>query len=333
VAGVIHRRADLTDLTMADFVSHEEAQEWVDWKSGLPKINPYAVADEASTPPGLVEVAIEPRSDTERKPLRLALETLVSEDPAFEVSTDPESGQLILRGFSELHLHGKVEILRWRYNIDARVGAPQVAFRERITRPAEAEYTYAKQSGSRGEFAAVKLRVEGNEPGSRNQFESMLTGGGLPDEYIRSVEKAIRSSFSSGVVAAFPVVNVRVTLIDGAFHDADSSVRSFEIAGREAFRAALQKAGPELLEPIMSVEVVSPGEYTSAIVRDLNLRRGQMLDQRSRGNVAVIHATAPLINMFGYANSLREVSQGRASFSMRFDHYAPAPPNGDVPPV
>jgi elongation factor G len=329
---VIHRRADLTDLPIADFVSYREAEEWVNWKSGHPRINPYVMVDEIHSQPKLVEIAIESKSKADAEKLGVALVKLAAEDPAFGVSTDHESGQTILRGVSELHLDAKLETLRRTYDIDPRVGAPQVAFRERIVRPAEVEYTYKKQSGGSGRFAAVKLRVEPNGPGKGYRFESRIAGSAVPREYIPAIEKGIESVLSAGVVAGYPVVDIKVELIDGKYHDIDSSALAFEIAARAAFREALQKAGPVLLEPIMKVEVVAPEGCIGSIVGDMNLRRGQIQGQDTRGKLNVVHAMVPLMNMFGYVNDLRSMSQGRATFTMQFDHYAPASPPEDDPP-
>jgi elongation factor G len=336
---VIHRRADLTDRPIADFVSHREAEEWVSWKSGDPKINPYVMADnrfvmadDAHTRPKLVEIAIEPKLKADREKLDVALAKLAAEDLTFEASIDHESGQISLKGVSELHLDAKLDVLRRTCNIDVSVGAPQVAFRERITQPADVEYTYKKQSGGSGQFAAVKLHVEPNAPGKGYQFESKIAGRVVPDKYIAGVRKGIESVLSSGVIAGFPVVDVKVELIDGKYHDVDSSVLAFEIAARAAFREALQKARSVLLEPIMKVEVVSPEGYSASIISDLNLRRGRIQGQGMRGTSTVIHAMVPLMNMFGYVNSLRSMSQGRATFVMQFDHYAPAHPPEDDPP-
>jgi elongation factor G len=329
---VIHRRADLTDLPIADFVSYREAEEWVNWKSGHPKINPYAMADEVYTQPRLVEIAIEPKSKADGEKLGIALVKLAAEDPTFGVSIDHESGQTILKGVSELHLDAKLDVLRRTYNIDARVGASQVAFRERITQPAEVEYTHKKQSGGSDQFAVVKLRVEPNELGKGYQFESKIAGGAVPKEYIPGVEKGVESVLSSGVVAGFPVVDVKVELIDGKYHDVDSSALAFEIAARAAFREALQKARSVLLEPIMKVEVVTPEDCIGSVIGDLNLRRGQIQGQDMRGNATVISAMVPLMSMFGYVNNLRLMSRGHAAFTMQFDHYAPAPLPEDDPP-
>jgi elongation factor G len=328
---VIQRQADLTDIPIADFVSHRDAEEWVKWKSGHPKTNPYAMAVEVHAQP-LIEIAVEPNSKADMEKLGIALAKLAAEDPAFEVATDSGSGQTILKGMSELHLETKIDVLRRTYNIDMQVGAPQVAFRECITQSAEVEYTHKKRSGGSGQFASVKLLIEPNEPGKGYQFESRIVDDAVPKQYIPGVEKGIQSVLSSGVVAGFPVVDVKVELIDGKYHDVDSSALAFEIAARAAFREALQKAKPVLLEPIVKVEVVSPEDCIGSIISDLNLRRGRIQGCEIRGNTAVIIAIVPLANMFGYANSLRSMSGGRASFAMQFDHYAPAPPPKHDPP-
>jgi elongation factor G len=329
---VIHRQADLTDLPIADFVSYSEAEEWVNWKSGNPRINPYVAANELSSQPKLVEIAIEPKSKADAEKLIIALAKLAAEDPTFGVSTDHESGQTVLKGVSELHLDAKLETLGRTCDIEPRVGAPQVAFRERISWPAEVEYAYKKQSGGSGRFAAVKLRVEPNEPGKGYRFESRIAGSAVPKEYIQGIEKGIETVLSSGVVAGYPVIDIKVELIDVKYHDADSSALAFEIAARAAFRDALKKAGAILLEPIMKVEVVAPEDCIGSILGDLNLRRGRLQGQDTRGNAAVINAMVPLIYMFGYVKDLRAMSQGRATFTMQFDHYAPAPSPEHDPP-
>jgi elongation factor G len=284
-------------------------------------------------PRWLVEIAIEPKSRADQEKLSVALAKLAAEDPSFGVSTDQESGQTILKGMGELHLGRKVDILRDRHKIDANIGAPQVAFRERITRRVEHSHTHKKQTGGTGQFAAITIIVEPNEPGKGYEFESKVVGGAVPKEYIPGVEKGIESILGAGVVAGFPVVDVKVTLIDGKYHDVDSSALAFEIATRNCFREALQKGKSVLLEPIMKVEVVTPEDYTGLIIGDLNSRRGQIQGQDMHGNANVINAMVPLMNMFGYANNLRAMSQGRATFTMQFDHYAEAPlPEHDPPP-
>ncbi|WP_441242394.1 elongation factor G [Tardiphaga sp. 768_D3_N2_1] len=278
-------------------------------------------------PEPVIEIAIEPKSKADQEKLGVALAKLAAEDPSFRVSTDHESGQTILKGMGELHLDIKVDILRRTYKVDANIGAPQVAFREKITKRAEVDYTHKKQTGGTGQFARVKFVVEPGEPGSGFVFESKIVGGAVPKEYIPGVEKGLNSVMTSGVVAGFPVVDVHVQLVDGAYHDVDSSALAFEIASRAALRDALQKGKSVLLEPIMKVECVTPEDYTGSVIGDLNSRRGQIQGQDMRGNANVINAMVPLMNMFGYVNTLRSMSQGRATFSMSFDHYAEAPAN------
>jgi len=285
------------------------------------------ILEKMEFPDPVIEIAIEPKSKADQEKLGVALAKLAAEDPSFRVSTDQESGQTILKGMGELHLDIKVDILRRTYKVDANIGAPQVAFRERITQKAEVDYTHKKQTGGTGQFARVKLVVEPNEPGAGFVFESKIVGGNVPKEYIPGVEKGLQSVLGAGVVAGFPVVDVRVQLVDGAYHEVDSSALAFEIASRAAFREALQKGRSVLLEPIMKVEVVTPEDYTGSVIGDLNSRRGQIQGQDMRGNANVVNAMVPLMNMFGYVNNLRSMSQGRATFTMQFDHYAEAPSN------
>jgi elongation factor G len=283
-------------------------------------------------PQPLIEIAIEPKSKAEQEKLGLALATLAAEDPSFRVTTDPKSGQTILGGTSEDHLSIKVDILKRAYKIDANIGAPQVAFRERIAQRVEHSYTHKRQTGGTGQFAAVTLAVEPNEPGKGNEFESRIVGDAVPSKYMPGIQNGIESVLSSGVVAGFPVVDVKVQLIDGKYHDIDSSLVAFEIAARACFREALQRGKPMLIEPIMKAEVVTPEDYIGSIMGDLNKRRGQILHQVIRGDAMVIDAMVPLMNMFGFANALRALSEGRATFTMLFDHYAAAPSPEDDPP-
>src|SRR3982075_1154050 len=285
------------------------------------------ILEKMEFPDPVIEIAIEPKSKADQEKLGVALAKLVAEDPSFRVSTDQESGQTILKGMGELHLDIKVDIVRRSYKVDANIGAPLVAFRERVTKRADFKYTHKKQTGGTGQFAEVSIVVEPNEPGKGFEFESKIVGGAVPKEYIPCVEKGLNSVLTSGVVAGFPVVDVKVQLIDGAYHDVDSSALAFEIAARAAFRDALQKGKSVLLEPIMKVEGVTPEDYTGAVIGDLNSRRGQIQGQDMRGNANVINAMVPLMNMFGYVNNLRSMSQGRATFTMQFDHYAEAPAN------
>jgi elongation factor G len=283
------------------------------------------ILEKMEFPDPVIEIAIEPKSKADQEKLGVALAKLAAEDPSFRVSTDPESGQTILKGMGELHLDIKVDILKRTYKVDANIGAPQVAYREKLTRRAEIDYTHKKQTGGSGQYARVKIVAEPTEPGLPFTFENKIIGGVVPKEYIPGVEKGLESVLGSGVLAGFPVVDLKVTLIDGAYHDVDSSALAFEIASRAALREALQKGGPVLLEPIMKVEVVTPEDYTGSVIGDLNSRRGQIQGQDMRGNANVINAMVPLNNMFGYVNNLRSMSQGRATFTMQFDHYAQVP--------
>ncbi|WP_457094046.1 elongation factor G [Microvirga sp. P5_D2] len=278
-------------------------------------------------PEPVIEIAIEPKSKADQEKLGLALSKLAAEDPSFRVSTDQESGQTILKGMGELHLDIKVDILRRTYKVEANVGAPQVAYRETVTKKTEVDYTHKKQTGGTGQFARVKLVVQPNETGAGFSFDSKIIGGAVPKEYIPGVEKGLQSVVGAGVVAGFPVVDLKVELIDGAFHEVDSSALAFEIASRAALREALQKGGSVLLEPVMKVEVTTPEDYTGSVIGDLNSRRGQIQGQDMRGNAVVINAMVPLANMFGYVNTLRGMSQGRASYTMQFDHYEQVPSN------
>jgi elongation factor G len=276
-------------------------------------------------PEPVIEIAIEPKSKADQEKLGLALAKLANEDPSFRVSTDQESGQTILRGMGELHLDIKVDILRRTYDVDANVGQPKVAYREKINKRAEIDYTHKKQTGGTGQFARIKLIFEPGDPGTGFTFESQIVGGAVPKEYIPGVIKGLESSVSNGLLAGFPLIDLKATLIDGAYHDVDSSVLAFEIAARAAFRELKQHGDPRLLEPIMKVEVVSPEEFTGSVIGDINSRRGMIQGQDMRGNANVVNAMVPLANMFGYVNDLRSFSSGRASFSMSFDHYEEVP--------
>ncbi len=283
--------------------------------------------------PGLIEIAIEPKTKADNEKLNAALDELAARDSSFHVSLDQESGQTILKGVSESQLDDKIDLLKRIYGIDARIGAPQVAFLERVTKRVEHSYTYKKQSGPKGQFAAVTLVIEPNKPGEGYVFESKAPDGVVPDEYLPGIEKGLNSVLRAGVVAGFPVVDVRVQLVDGKFHDVDSSQWAFEIAARACFREALQLGKSVLLEPIMKVEVMAPKDCLAAVRHDLNLRRARSETQGISSDGVVLGAMVPLMNMFGYANSLRPISHGRGTFTMQFDHYAEAPPNdGGNPP-
>jgi len=285
------------------------------------------ILEKMEFPEPVIEIAIEPKSKADQEKLGVALAKLAAEDPSFRVSTDQESGQTILKGMGELHLDIKVDILKRTYKVDASIGAPQVAYREKLTKKTEINYTHKKQTGGTGQFAKVVIVFEPAEPGTGSSFESKIVGGSVPKEYIPGVEKGINSVMGSGVLAGFPVVDVKATLIDGAYHDVDSSALAFEIASRAAFREGLQKGGAVLLEPIMKVEVVTPEEHTGFVMGDLLSRRGQVQGQDMRANAVVINAMVPLANMFGYVNQLRSGTQGRANFTMQFDHYEQVPAN------
>jgi elongation factor G len=276
-------------------------------------------------PDPVIEVAVEPKTKGDQEKLGVALNRLAQEDPSFRVSVDHESGQTIIKGMGELHLDIIVDRMRREFKVEANVGAPQVAFRETVSKRADVDYTHKKQTGGSGQFARVKMTIEPNEAGKGFEFENKVVGGNVPKEYIPGVAKGVQSVVESGVLAGFPMLDVKVTLTDGAYHDVDSSVMAFEIASRAAFREGALKAGPKLLEPIMKVEVVTPEDYVGGIIGDLTSRRGQVRGQETRGNASVISAMVPLANMFGYVNNLRSMSQGRAQFTMQFDHYAQAP--------
>jgi elongation factor G len=276
-------------------------------------------------PDPVIEVAVEPKSKSDQEKMGLALSRLAQEDPSFRVTSDPESGQTVIKGMGELHLEIIVDRMKREFKVEANVGAPQVAYRETVTKPANVDYTHKKQSGGSGQFARVKLGIEPGEPGSGTHFESKIVGGAVPKEYIPGVEKGIRSVYESGVLAGFPLVDFKVVLTDGAYHEVDSSALAFEIAGRAAMRELCQKAGLKLLEPIMRVEVVTPEDYMGDCIGDLNSRRGQIQGSEARGNAQVIRAMVPLANMFGYVNALRSMTQGRAQFTMHFDHYEKVP--------
>jgi elongation factor G len=283
------------------------------------------ILEKMEFPDPVIEIAIEPKSKADQEKLGVALAKLVAEDPSFRVHTDQESGQTIIKGMGELHLDIKVDILKRTYKVDANIGAPQVAYREKITRSATVDYTHKKQTGGHGQFARIKIVAEPAEQGAGFVFENEIVGGSVPREFFPAVEKGLEGSLGSGVLAGFPVVDLKVSLIDGASHDVDSSAMAFEICARTAMREALQKGGPALLEPVMKVEVVTPEDYTGSVIGDLNSRRGQIQGQDMRGNANVINAMVPLANMFSYVNNLRSMSQGRATFTMQFDHYAEVP--------
>jgi len=278
-------------------------------------------------PEPVIEVAVEPKTKADQEKMGVALGRLAGEDPSLRVSSDPETGQTVLKGMGELHLEIIVDRMKREFKVEANVGAPQVAYRETLTKPVEIDYTHKKQSGGAGQFARVKIKFEPLAPGSGHQFESKIVGGNVPKEYIPGVEKGIESAMTAGPVAGFPVIDFKAILVDGAYHDVDSSALAFEIAARAAFREGCEKAAPRLLEPVMKVEVVTPEEYMGDIIGDLNSRRGQITGMDQQANARTIAAMVPLASMFGYVNNLRSMSQGRAQYSMQFDHYEQVPQN------
>ncbi len=278
-------------------------------------------------PEPVIELAVEPKTKADQEKMGIALQRLAAEDPSFRVSSDEESGQTIIAGMGELHLDSLVDRMKREFKVEANVGQPQVAYRETITRNADIDYTHKKQSGGSGQFARIKFRVIPQEPGAGYEFESKIVGGNIPREYIPGVEKGINSIRETGLLVGFPILDFKIELYDGAFHDVDSSVLAFEIAARAAMREHKSELGLALLEPIMKVEVVTPEEYTGTVIGDLNSRRGQIQEQEMRGNANVVHAMVPLANMFGYVNNLRSSTQGRAQYTMQFDHYEQVPKN------
>jgi elongation factor G len=289
-----------------------------------PNKNPV-ILQKMDFPDPVIEIAIEPKSKADQEKLGVALQKLAAEDPTFRVSTDPESGQTRLKGMGELHLDIKVDILKRTYKVEANIGAPQVAYRETLGRKTDIDYTHKKQTGGSGQFARVKITFEPVEPGVGYSFESKIVGGNVPKEFIPGVEKGLASVKENGLLAGFPVIDFKATLTDGAYHDVDSSVLAFEIAARAAFRELREKGAPKLLEPIMKVEVTTPEDWVGDVIGDLNSRRGQIQGQDQRGNAQVVIAMVPLANMFGYVNTLRSMTQGRANFHMEYDHYEAVP--------
>jgi len=283
------------------------------------------VLERMDFPDPVIEIAVEPKTKGDQEKMGQALARLATEDPSFRVTVDHESGQTVIKGMGELHLEIIVDRMKREFKVDANVGMPQVAYRETITRAAEVDYTHKKQTGGAGQFARVKLRFQPLPAGSGFVFENAVVGGTVPKEYVPGVEKGLKASTETGVLAGFPVIDLKVVLFDGAYHEVDSSALAFEIAARAAFKDGIIKAGPKLLEPIMRVEVVTPEEYMGDVIGDLNSRRGQVTGMDARGNARVIDAMAPLANMFGYVNTLRSMSQGRAQYTMHFDHYEQVP--------
>ncbi|HLH11106.1 MAG TPA: elongation factor G [Methylovirgula sp.] len=319
-----NNREDIKEAYAGDIIALAGLKETRTGDTLCDITNPV-ILERMEFPDPVIEIAIEPKSKADQEKLGVALAKLAAEDPSFRVSTDPESGQTILKGMGELHLDIKVDILKRTYKVDANIGAPQVAYREKITKRTPIDETHKKQSGGAGQFAKVTIIYEPNEPGAGNVFESKIVGGAVPKEYIPGVEKGVMTALTSGVLAGFPVVDVKATLTDGQYHDVDSSVLAFELCARSATRNALRQGNSVLLEPIMKVEVTTPEDYTGSVMGDLLGRRGQVQGQDMRGNAVVINAMVPLANMFGYVNQLRSMSQGRANYTMQFDHYEQVP--------
>jgi elongation factor G len=319
-----NNREDIKEAFAGDIVALASLKEV---RTGDTLCDPQkpVILERMEFPEPVIELAVEPKSKADQEKLGVALSKLAAEDPSFRVSTDHETGQTILKGMGELHLDIKVDILRRTYKVDANVGAPQVAYREKLGRPATIDYTHKKQTGGTGQFARIKLEFVPGEPGTGFVFENEIVGGAVPKEFVPGVIKGLTSEKENGLLAGFPVIDVKATLVDGAYHDVDSSVLAFEIAARAAFRELKEKGDPRLLEPIMKVEVVSPEEYVGSVIGDLNSRRGMIQGQDMRGNATVINAMVPLANMFGYVNTLRSFSQGRANFTMQFSHYEEVP--------
>jgi elongation factor G len=285
------------------------------------------VLERMEFPEPVIELSVEPKTKADQEKMGVALNRLSAEDPSFRVSTDHESGQTIIKGMGELHLDIIVDRMRREFKVEANVGAPQVAYREYLGKPVDLDYTHKKQSGGSGQFGRVKVKVTPGERGSGVQFIDSIKGGNIPKEYIPSVEKGMRETAMTGSLIGFPIIDFTIELVDGAYHDVDSSALAFEIAGRGAMREVAQKAGIKLLEPIMKVEVVTPEDFIGDVIGDLNSRRGQIQGTDSRGNAQVVEAQVPLANMFGYVNQLRSFTQGRAQYSMQFSHYDEVPQN------
>ncbi len=319
-------REDIKEANAGDIVSLAGLKNTMTGHTLCNKDKPVLL-EPMEFPDPVIEIAVEPKTKGDQEKMGEALARLAKEDPSFRVSSDEESGQTIIKGMGELHLDIIVDRMKREFKVEANVGAPQVAYRETIEKSAEFEYIHKKQSGGAGQFAKVKLFIEPQEPGKGRLVESAIKGGAIPKEFIPGVEKGIETVSDSGILAGFPMIDYKVTIVDGLHHDVDSSVLAFELASRACFKEACTQGGLKLLEPIMRVEVVTPEDYMGDVIGDLNSRRGQISTQEQRGNATVITAMVPLANMFGYINSLRSMSQGRAQYSMFFDHYSKVPQN------
>ena len=321
-----NNREEIKECSAGDIVALVGMKETTTGDTLCDPAKPVAL-EKMEFPEPVIEVAVEPKSKADVEKMGMALARLAAEDPSFRVTSDEESGQTVIKGMGELHLEILVDRMKREFKVEANVGAPQVAYRETIAKEYDCDYTHKKQTGGSGQFARVKIKFEPLEPGSGIEFENTVVGGNVPREYIPGVEKGVRSQLETGVIAGFPMTDLKATLYDGAYHDVDSSVMAFEIAGRASVREGLPQASPRLLEPVMKVEVVTPEEYMGDIIGDLNSRRGNVSGMDQRGNARVVDAMVPLANMFGYVNTLRSMSQGRAQFTMHFDHYEEVPSN------
>ena len=319
-----NHREDIKEATSGDIIAVCGLKN-VTTGDTLCDIKNPIILEKMEFPDPVIEVAVEPKTKADQEKMGVALGRLAREDPSFRVTSDNESGQTIIKGMGELHLDIIVDRMKREFKVEANVGAPQVAYRETITGEADIDYTHKKQSGGAGQFARVKMQVSPGEVGKGLQFKNTVVGGNIPKEYIPGVQKGIENAMTSGVVAGFPVTDVDVVLYDGAYHDVDSSVMAFELAGRAAFREGLQKALPKLLEPVMRVEVVTPEDFVGDVIGDLNSRRGQVQGMEPQGVATLIRAMVPLGTMFGYVNNLRSLTQGRANYSMFFEKYDQVP--------
>ena len=319
-------REDVKEASTGDIVALAGLKYTITGHTLSVEDNPI-VLEPMDFPDPVIEIAVEPKTKADQEKMGEALGRLAREDPSFRVTTDEESGQTIIKGMGELHLDIIVDRMKREFKVEANIGAPQVAYRETIQNSVEFDYTHKKQSGGAGQFARVKLSIEPLQPGKGREIESKIKGGSIPKEFIPGVEKGIETISDSGILAGFPIIDYKVTILDGLHHDVDSSVLAFELASRQCFKEACTRATLKLLEPVMRVEVVTPEDYMGDVIGDLNSRRGQVSTQEMRGNATVITAMVPLANMFGYINSLRSMSQGRAQYSMFFDHYSKVPQN------
>ena len=320
-----NNREDIKEAYAGDIVALAGLKDTRTGDTLCDPVKSPVILEKMDFPAPVIEIAIEPKSKADQEKLGVALGKMVAEDPSFTVFTDQESGQTIMKGMGELHLDIKVDILKRTYKVDANIGAPQVAYRESLGKKVDIDYTHKKQTGGTGQFARVMITFEPGEAGSGFVFESKIVGGSVPKEFIPGVQKGLESIKENGLLAGFPLIDFKATLTDGKYHDVDSSVLAFEIAARAAFRELREKGSPKLLEPIMKVEVVSPDEYLGDVIGDLNSRRGQIQGSETRGNAQVVTAMVPLANMFGYVSNLRGMSQGRAQFTMQYDHYEDVP--------